>query len=84
MPYAVRVTRQAEKDIARLTPKLRRKLKDILLNLVAVDPYQGKKFLGDLEGSYSVRLTLKDRVVYSIDEASKTVFVERARTHYGD
>lgn len=84
MPYAVRVTRQAEKDIARLTPKLRRKLKDILLNLVAVDPYQGKKVLGFLEGSYSVRLTLKDRVVYSIDEASKTVFVERARTHYGD
>lgn len=84
MPYAVRVTRQAEKDIARLTPKLRRKLKDILLNLVALDPYQGKKLLGDLEGSYSVRLTLKDRVVYSIDEASKTVFVERARTHYGD
>lgn len=84
MPYAVRVTRQAEKDISRLTPKLRRKLKDVLLNLVAVDPYQGKKLLGDLEGSYSVRLTLKDRVVYSIDEASKTVFIERARTHYGD
>lgn len=84
MPHAVRVTRQAEKDIALLTPKLRRKLKDILLNLVAVDPYQGKKLLGDLDGSYSVRLTLKDRVVYSIDEPSKTVFVERARTHYGD
>jgi hypothetical protein len=31
-----------------------------------------------------VRLNLKDRVVYSVDEARKTVYVERARTHYGD
>lgn len=84
MPYEVRITRQARKDIETLVPKLRRKLHDILVNLLAQDPYAGKKLLGDLAGSYSVRLTLKDRVVYSVDERSKTVYVERARTHYGD
>lgn len=84
MPYEIRVTRQARKDVETLTPKLRRKLRDILVHLIAQDPYAGKRLLGDLAGSYSVRLSLKDRVVYSIDEKRKVVYIERARTHYGD
>ena len=67
-----------------MPPKLRRKLHEILLNMIAEDPYEGKRLLGDLAGSYSVRLNLKDRVVYSVDEARKTIYIERARTHYGD
>jgi len=82
--YEVRVTRQAKKDIDKLAPKQRAKLHDILLNVLALDPYAGKKLLGDLGGSYSLRLNFKDRIVYSIDEAGKLVYIERARTHYGD
>jgi Txe/YoeB family toxin of Txe-Axe toxin-antitoxin module len=44
----------------------------------------GKKLAGDLQGFYSVRLTLKDRIVYSVDQATRTIFVHRARTHYGE
>lgn len=84
MAYEIRVTREARKDIDTLSPKLKAKARDILLNVIAKDPYQGKKLLGDLAGSYSVRLSYKDRILYSIDEKHKTVFVERARTHYGD
>ena len=84
MAYALRFTRQAEKDMATLTPKLRQKLKEILLHVVAVNPHEGKKLLGDLAGSYSLRLNLKDRIVYSIDEERQVVYVERARTHYGN
>ena len=84
MPYEVRVAKQAKKDIDKLTAKQKAKLHDILLNVLAHDPYVGKKLLGDLAGSYSLRLNFKDRVVYSIDETKKTVYVERARTHYGD
>jgi len=40
--------------------------------------------MGDLKGFYSVRRTLKDRIVYTIDETARTVFVHRARTHYGE
>ena len=82
MRYEIRITRQARKDIEKLAPKLRSKLHDILVNLIAENPYTGKKLLGDLAGSYSLRLNLKDRVVYSVDEARKTVYIERARTHY--
>lgn len=84
MPYEIRITRQARKDAETLTPKLRSKLRDILVRVIAQDPYEGKKLLGDLSGSYSYRLTYKDRIVYSVDERKKTVFIERARTHYGN
>ncbi len=83
-PYAIRFTREAAKDTARLSPKLRKKLRDILLARIAIHPQSGKKLVGDLHGFFSVRLSYNDRIVYSIDEKSRTVFIHRARTHYGD
>ena len=82
--YAIRITRQACKDIEKLSPKITKKLREILEEVIAVNPYEGKKLLGDLAGSYSCRLTLKDRIVYSIDETRRIVYIERTRTHYGD
>lgn len=45
---------------------------------------QGKKLIGDLGGSYSYRLIFQDRIVYSIDQKNRIVYIKRARTHYGD
>ena len=81
-PFRVQITRRAQKDISTLTPKLKNKLREILINRIAVNPYDGKKLVGDLKGCWSVRLTLKDRVVYSIDEENRIVNILRARTHY--
>ncbi|OGS01037.1 MAG: toxin of toxin-antitoxin system [Elusimicrobia bacterium RIFCSPLOWO2_12_FULL_59_9] len=83
-PDQIRITRQARKDIDALAPRLRAKLRDILVHVIAENPYEGKRLLGDLAGSYSLRLTYKDRIVYSINEAARTVYIERARTHDGD
>ena len=82
--FEIRITNQAKKDIQKLSPKHRKKLKDILIEVIAINPHEGKKLLGDLSGSYSYRLTFRDRIVYSIDEAKKIVYIERARTHYGN
>jgi len=82
--YEIRITQQAAKDIKKLPPKLKDKLYDILTEVIAKDPFQGKKLLGDLTGSYSYRLTYQDRIVYSINQSKKIVFIERGRTHYGD
>lgn len=82
--YRIQITKTALKDIKKLTAKMKKKFKDILLNVISIDPYEGKKLLGDLEGNYSVRLNFKDRIVYSIDEEKKTVYIKRARTHYGE
>lgn len=82
--YEIRITRRAEKDIQTLTPKLREKLGDILTEVIAKNPFEGKKLVGDLTGSFSYRLTFQDRIVYSIDRERRIVYIERARTHYGD
>ena len=82
--YEILITRRAEKDVKRLTPKLRKKLLAILTEVIGQDPYQGKKLLGDLAGSYSYRLTYQDRIIYSIHRGKKTIFSERAATHYGE
>ena len=82
--YEIRITKQVLKDIGELSPKMKEKLKDILTEVLSLTPHEGKKLLGDLEGNYSLRLNIKDRIVYSIDEDHKTVYVKRAKTHYGD
>ena len=82
--FEIRITRRAEKDIQRLTPKLKNKLYDILTEVISVDPLEGKKLLGDLAESYSYRLNLKDRIIYSIDSHKRIVYIERAKTHYGE
>ena len=83
-PWEIRFTKQAKKDVERLPPKLKTKLREILLEVIAHDPYEGKKLLGDLAGSFSYRLTYKDRIVYSLDPERRIVYIERARTHYGE
>ena len=80
--FEIQITRRAAEDIATLTPKLRTKLRDILMNRIAVNPHDGKKLVGDLKGKYSVRLNLKDRIVYTIDEENSVVYILRARTYY--
>jgi len=81
--YKILLTKTAKKDVDSLSPKLREKLYTILTGKIAKNPYGGKKLIGDLAGSYSVRLTLKDRVIYSIDSKKKIIYIERAKTHYG-
>ena len=80
--YEIRITRRAEKDIKKLSSKLKAKLHDVLSEVLAKNPYEGKKLIGDLFGSYSYRLTYQDRIVYSIDHGKRIVYIERAATHY--
>ena len=84
MIYQIRLTRQAAKDIQKLSPKLQAKARDILRNKIAVDPHAGKPLVGELRGYYSVRLTYKDRIVYTIQDEELIVLVIRAKTHYGE
>lgn len=83
-PYAIRFTKEAVKDVDKLQPRLKEKLKVVLQEQVAPKPRCGKRLVGDLAGFFSLRLSYKDRLVYSVDDDSRTVFVHRARTHYGD
>ncbi len=68
MLYKVRFTRESKKDIAKLSPKLKQKLKTLIQSTISINPYAGKKLVGDLAGFYSIRLSYQDRIVYTIDD----------------
>jgi mRNA-degrading endonuclease RelE of RelBE toxin-antitoxin system len=80
-PYAIRFTKEAKKDVDKLSPRQKEKLKVVLREQVASNPRCGKRLAGDLAGFFSLRLSFKDRLVYSVDDESRTVFVHRAKTH---
>jgi len=80
--FEIRFTKEAVKDFKKLPKKLQDKLKDIIINRISIEPFSGKKLIGDLKGLYSVRLSYRDRIVYSVDESHKFVFIHRVRTHY--
>jgi mRNA interferase RelE/StbE len=80
--YEIRFTKEALKDVNKLSPRLKSKLKDILEHRISHEPHSGKKLVGQLKGFYSMRLSFQDRIVYTIDENDKKVFIHRAKTHY--
>ena len=82
--YEIRLTKEARKDVQKLSPRMKKKLKDILKNKIALEPYTGKKLVGQLKGFHSIRLNYQDRIVYSVNEENRIIYIHRARTHYGD
>lgn len=82
--YHIVLTKEAVKDVKKLSPKLREKCKKILYEVLAVDPYLGKKLTGHLIGLRSYRLSYQDRIVYKIDEFNIEIVIIRAKTHYGE
>jgi Txe/YoeB family toxin of Txe-Axe toxin-antitoxin module len=82
--YKSYFTKQATKDLQKLSPKLKQKTKDILRNVIAVNPHAGKALVVDTKGYYSVRLTYQDRIVYSREEDRLQILVIRDRTYYGE
>ena len=58
----------------------------ILLETIKHNPYQNpppyEKLCGDLDGCYSRRINSQHRLVYEVDEISKTVKIYRMWTHY--
>jgi len=49
---------------------------------ISKELYSGKKLVGDLKGFYSLRLTYRDRIVYSIDEIDKVMYTYIIKIYY--
>ncbi len=79
MPYQIRFSQKANKDIAQLTLQQKEKLKIILQEILSINPYLGKPLKGYLKGLYSYHLNLKDRIVYEIISSDQTILIIRAR-----
>lgn len=86
MTYKVLITKQALKDAKKLkSAKLLTKCQQIL-NLIADNPFTNfppyEKLVGDLDGYYSRRINIQHRLVYQVDQETKTIKILRMWSHY--
>lgn len=77
---------KAANDIPNLkSSKLDKKAK-ALIELLRENPYQSpppyEKLQGDLQGAYSRRINIRNRLVYEVLEQEKTVKIISMWTHY--
>ena len=84
--YSIVYFKKALKDIPKLkAAKLDIKVKR-LIDLLREDPYQNpppyEKLVGDLHGAYSRRINIQHRLVYSVEDESKTVKIISMWSHY--
>ncbi len=86
MSWRLVYTKQAQKDAEKLGAAGLKAKTQVLLALLAENPYQTpppfEKLVGDLAGAYSRRISIQHRLVYQVLEDAKTVKVLRMWTHY--
>lgn len=79
-------TKQAQKDARRLAAAGLRDKAQILLDILAEDPFRSppayEKLAGDLQGAYSRRINIQHRLVYQVLKRERFVKVIRMWTHY--
>jgi len=84
--WIVRLSRQAIKDAKKLAKAGYKAKAEKLLKVLEINPFMNpppyKKLVGNLEGFYSRRITIQYRLIYSISEINKIVYVLIMWTHY--
>lgn len=86
MKYHLVFTKQAQKDATKLASAGLKPKAQLLLDILAVNPFQNpppyEKLIGDLAGAYSRRINIQHRLVYQVLTTERTVKVLRLWTHY--
>lgn len=86
MSWALRYTKHAAKDAKKLTAAGLKPKVELLLAILARDPFTTpppyEKLVGDLLGAYSRRINIQHRLVYELVKAEKVVKVLRMWSHY--
>lgn len=86
MSWKLVYTKQAQKDAKRLVESGLKSKAQVLLDVLAENPWQNpppyEKLKGDLAGACSRRINIQHRLVYQVIDEIKTVKVIRMWTHY--
>lgn len=86
MTWRLVYAKQAQKDARKLASAGLKDKAQLLLDILAVNPFQTpppyEKLVGDLAGAYSRRITIQHRLVYEVLQGDETVKVLRLWTHY--
>ncbi|MCH8135383.1 MAG: Txe/YoeB family addiction module toxin [Proteobacteria bacterium] len=86
MSWRVVYSKHAQKDAKKLAKSNLKTRAQELLAILRNDPFQNpppfEKLVGDLEGTYSRRISIQHRLVYQILVDERVVKVLRMWTHY--
>jgi toxin YoeB len=84
--WAIVYSEQARKDAKKLVSAGLKPNAEALLDLLAKNPFQNpppyETLVGDLDGTYSRRINIHDRLVYEVFIREHIVRVLRMWTHY--
>ena len=84
MEWTIKFSRQVLKDAKKLrSVNLEANVRS-LLDILRRNPYEppDEKLSGNLQGYYSRRINIKHRLVYSVDNETKTIRVVSVWSHY--
>ena len=83
--YQIVFTNKAQQDAKKLQERQKEKIKK-LLDIMRVNPYQNpppyEKLKSDLEGKYSRRIDIHNRLVYEVHKDEHIIKILRMWTHY--
>jgi Txe/YoeB family toxin of toxin-antitoxin system len=86
MRWRVVFTKQAQKDAQILASAGLKKKAQLLLDVLAEDPFRTsppfEKLVGDLSGTYSRRINIQHRLVYQMLGEERTVKALHMWTHF--
>lgn len=86
MSWEVVYAKHAMKDAKKLAASGLKPKAQVLLDVLARDPFQNpppfEKLVGDLAGAYSRRINIQHRIVYEVFAKERIVRVLRMWTHY--
>lgn len=84
MAWTIQFSRQVLKDAKKLRAANLEANLSRLLVLLKQNPYEPpyEKLSGNLQGYYSRRINIKHRLVYAVDDATKTIRVVSIWSHY--
>lgn len=84
MKYLLVYTKQAQKDAKKLASAGLKPKAQLLLDILADDPFQNpppyEKLIGDLSGAYSRRINIQHRLVYQVLKPERVVKILRLWT----
>ncbi|NEO97707.1 MAG: Txe/YoeB family addiction module toxin [Symploca sp. SIO2E9] len=84
MAWTINFSRQVLKDVKKLRSANLESNVRSLLDIIRRNPYEPpyEKLLGNLKRYYSRRINIKHRLVYSVDNETKTIRVVSVWSHY--
>lgn len=84
--WNIKYEKRVQKDLTKLKHANLSKNAARMIEILKSDPFSPKfeKLIGDMDGLFSRRISLKHRLIYRVSKKEQTIFVISMWSHYGE